>query len=90
MLGYLRRGTGKDPIHYGIQGWERGRGESELRLAERERQRNRLTERDLLSDVFEKARLRHTGEGGRRCVCVCGEGGGGISPKTALFFLGGS
>lgn len=36
----------------------------------RERQRNRLTEKDLLSDVFEKARLRHT-------VCVWGGGGGG-------------
>ena len=45
----------------------------------RERQRNRLTEKDLLSDMFEKARLRHTvyvwgGDGGAGGVCVCVEG----------------
>lgn len=57
----------------------------------REREAEKQTDReDLLSDVFEKARLRHTGRGGW-CVCVCvARVYGGISPKTALFFLGGS
>ena len=51
LLGYLQRGTGKDPIHYGIQGWERGRGESELRLAEREAEKQTDREGSLVRCV---------------------------------------